>query len=293
MAIITKEFQENVLDEMKDYSILTHTEKAPLYERLLVKKVPTSSLHPNPDDEFTNPEIGPNSDIVGGYEKEMVSYDKYSKTPHIEPIIVEKLSTGGYMILNGHHRWLAAKKLEMPYVPIRIVTPTHEQDIQARLAKLSSDTCVSIDLDEVLICDPNKFAVDKLPFPLDKMYIWPIRKDSRPLINTLRRMGCDVWIYTGNYYPPQFIKAALTAHRIKVDGIISGLDLANLSNDLRKAIRKKYSTTIHIDGERLLWVNAETKEFESFDLPADDTWARKAASKIQEIITSDAYRTDE
>ena len=36
------------------------------------------------------------------------------------PIDVQKLLTGGYEIVNGHHRWLAAQKAGLKRVLIRI-----------------------------------------------------------------------------------------------------------------------------------------------------------------------------
>lgn len=294
MGVITKDFQQDVLDDMKSYSILTHTEKASLPERILVKMVPITSLHPNPDDEFVNPEIGPNNNIVGEYKNTLGQHEKNDKNPAIEPILVEKVSTGGFMILNGHHRWLAAKKMGLKRVPIRIVNPTHEEDILQKLETLNGDMCVAIDLDEVLICKDNPDAVNKLIFPLGKIYTWPIRKETGPLINTLRRMGCDVWIYSGNFNPPQFIRATLAAHGAnKIDGVICGFQIDALSADVRKAVRKKYRSTVHIDGERMLWFNSDSKEFESYGLVLDDAWARKIAAKIQDIIKSDTKKTEE
>lgn len=47
---------------------------------------------------------------------------KLKKSPAkiIDPIIVQKLNDGGYEIVNGHHRWAAAKKTGLKKVPVRI-----------------------------------------------------------------------------------------------------------------------------------------------------------------------------
>ena len=47
---------------------------------------------------------------------------KLKKSPAkiIDPIIVQKLNAGGYEIVNGHHRWAAAKKTGLKKVPVRI-----------------------------------------------------------------------------------------------------------------------------------------------------------------------------
>ena len=55
------------------------------------------------------------------YEPDGVT-PKLKKSPAkiIDPIIVQKLNDGGYEIVNGHHRWAAAKKTGLKKVPVRI-----------------------------------------------------------------------------------------------------------------------------------------------------------------------------
>ena len=67
MAVVTHDFQKEILDAMKDYSSLARPVKASFLERMFIEKAPVLKLYPNPDDEFTNPEIGPNYEIVGNY----------------------------------------------------------------------------------------------------------------------------------------------------------------------------------------------------------------------------------
>ena len=75
--------------------------KASFWERIRTKTAKVGDINPNPLDEFSNPKIGPNESA--------------------EPIEVQKLSSGGYEIVNGHHRWLAAIKTGLKDVPIKIV----------------------------------------------------------------------------------------------------------------------------------------------------------------------------
>ena len=70
-----------------------------------------SKLHANPNDEFTFPDIGPNYGIISRYEEEIRNSYRVKQEPFDDdPIIVEKLHSHGYLIMNGHHRWAAAKK---------------------------------------------------------------------------------------------------------------------------------------------------------------------------------------
>ena len=285
MGLLSKEYKEYVLDDLKNYTALTRPRKASFVERTLVTSVPIEKLHPNPEDEFSDPNIGPNNNIVGHYESHLARNDGFTRDSKVEPLVVEKLSTGGYMILNGHHRWLAAKKAGIKRVPVQIVNSTHEEDILSRLQKLNNSMFVSFDLDEVLICDSDQYPTETLPFPLRQIFPWPIRKDAGLLIRTLHELGFDVWVYTGNYYTPLYVRMTFLMHRATLDGVISGMNLQHSSPGIKKAFRKKYHTIVHIDNEQLLWVNTKTKEYDSFELPPDQTWAAQAAAGIKKILS--------
>ncbi|MBP3199725.1 MAG: ParB N-terminal domain-containing protein [Butyrivibrio sp.] len=90
--------------------------KASFWERIRTKTAKVGDINPNPLDEFSNPKIGPNESAVSRYIKEINTNGTIS-----EPIEVQKLSSGGYEIVNGHHRWLAAIKTGLKDVPIKIV----------------------------------------------------------------------------------------------------------------------------------------------------------------------------
>ena len=90
-------------------------QKASLWERITKRKASVNELHPNPSDEFSNPRIGPLDKAVSRNIREIIQTGKIS-----DPIEVQKLTDGAYEIVNGHHRWLAAKKTGLKKVPIRI-----------------------------------------------------------------------------------------------------------------------------------------------------------------------------
>jgi len=83
---------------------------------MLVRRVKCSKLHPNLEDEFCDPNIGPSHRIISEYEKQYMDGDQRAGDYfHFcsEPVVVQKMYPDGYMILNGHHRWAAAKIREM------------------------------------------------------------------------------------------------------------------------------------------------------------------------------------
>jgi len=91
-------------------------QKASVLEKFTTKKTDVNNLHANPLDEFSNPKIGPSESAVAKYIKEINTTGTLSK-----PIEVQKLASGGYEIVNGHHRWLAAIKVGLDKVPIKIM----------------------------------------------------------------------------------------------------------------------------------------------------------------------------
>ncbi|MBQ9289857.1 MAG: ParB N-terminal domain-containing protein [Clostridia bacterium] len=287
MGYVSPAFKEEITDAMKCYTPFTKPVKSSLLKRLLVISAPVTSLHPNPEDEFTDPNIGPDEEIVNDYAKK-ISYSRSMLNPlPMKPLIVERISTGGYMILNGHHRWLAAKRQGVKKLPIMIVNATHEDDVLNRMKELENSMCVSFDLDEVLLCPDASVPLDHLSFPRNLLYKWPVRKDAGSLLSELRRLGFDVWVYTGNYKAPELIQKTLKAHGGMADGIISGMNLAKSNTTLKTAFTQKYNTILHVDSERILWVHPATKEFDSLELSRDADWANDAISKIQKKLSEE------
>ena len=102
------QFEQFIADEIEKNRGRLVPVKASLAERLFVRTAHWKDLHPNPDDEFCFPSIGPNFEIISNYEQ-MIREGRYaSKAVRRDPITVEKVLPEGYMILNGPHRWGAA-----------------------------------------------------------------------------------------------------------------------------------------------------------------------------------------
>ena len=124
-----------------------------MVDRMLTKKVPCKSLYPNPEDEFSMPDIGPNDEVISSYEQkflENIRNGQYYFHDN-EPIVVEQLHPDGYMIINGHHRWAAAVKIGQPEIPVHVVNLMHEADIRQTLQNTKHEKRATFDLDEVLL----------------------------------------------------------------------------------------------------------------------------------------------
>lgn len=116
-------FFQYVMDDVAEYGSKAHSVNAGLFERLLVRKVDPEKLHVNPEDEFADPAIGPNDGIIGKYVHMIPQLMRADQKIYPEPVVVQKMNTGGYMILNGHHRWAAALKTGVAELKIQITNP--------------------------------------------------------------------------------------------------------------------------------------------------------------------------
>ena len=192
------EYVAKDLEKQKGVSIPVH---AGLLERLLVRKTACSNLHPNAEDEFSMPSVGPSYRIISEYETKFREALHMDRDPFDDPLMVEKLRPHGYLLLNGHHRWAAAMRCQIKRVPIKIINCATESDIKTIIEKSQHDKRTTIDLDEVIFCAADGPAADKsLPLPLKRMQNASIRLGIPALLYELGGHGFDIWIYTSQYY---------------------------------------------------------------------------------------------
>lgn len=268
MANVTEEYQKLVLDDLNRNAGLYHIVPAGFFERNSIKKIPLSKIHPNPEDEFSDPEIGPNYQIVSDYAKEFRSAIEFEKPKIMDPLVVEKLSTGDYMLLNGHHRWMAANRLKLQKVPVEIVNPVSIEEIMKTLEKSDRSRCMSFDLDEVLLeADGN------------------LRSGAAALIGELHVLGFDVWIYTGQYVPEKKINKIFKKQGTSVEGIINCYKKKTKSSDgkISDFFKSKYELLSHVDNDLLVLVNTKTKDAVTEDIITErDNWASTVISLLKE-----------
>ena len=113
-------FDQYIADDIAKYAGVTMPVKAGFFNRIMVTKAMCTDLHPNPEDEFSIPSVGPSYRIISEYEKKYIYNSNHSMNYFNgeEPIMVEKIRPDGYMILNGHHRWAAALKIMAPSIAV-------------------------------------------------------------------------------------------------------------------------------------------------------------------------------
>lgn len=278
-----------IADDVQKYKEFRHFVKAGFWERFLVKRRPPNMLHPNPDDEFSMPQVGPHFGIINEYCARIAARRGVEKEQIEEALVVEKMSRDGYMLLNGHHRWAAALKMGMNSVPVQIVNLTHEEDHRRMLEKTTNDKRVIFDFDEVL-CVSEKYkraeTDPRLPFGLfEKIYEERLRWGMPELIQELQNQNYDVWVYTKNYHSAEYIQGFLKTYKLEVEGIVNGVGQRKskqAQQRFREMISRKYKLVYNVDNEGVVKICPGDKTFESYDLETSETdWANEVMRVIK------------
>ena len=285
MPMVSQEYQTLVLDDLAAYDGLVHPVKASLPERVLRRRLPLTMIHPNPIDEFCDPKIGPSYSVISRYEAEWRKALQHHQDPELESLYVEKLSSGEFRLLDGHHRWMAAHRLGFRSFKVRILNVTPVDEIVSAVARSERRLCVSFDLDEVLLTDGGSAAADgRMPMRTGCFKGKTLRKNAELLIEELHRAGCDVWVYTGSYIEEADLRRLLRAHRAEADGIVSGLKHPQSREKLRRAFSEKYELSLHIDTESIVCVDTRTKEYEVAEIAGDEIgWAARAIGAVKRL----------
>ena len=290
------QFEAFLAEEVRKSKGISYPVKAGFLRRVFIKKASSSKLHPNPDDEFCFPEIGPNYEIMSRYEAEYRkagsnrNVTQFRDNPIHEPIEVEKIFPNGYMILNGHHRWGGAIQAGVKTLPIRIVDLTQKKDIQEMLRNAVSTRRVALDLDETVFFPEGDPSPEKpLRFPLNRFYKERLRLGIPALFHMLNDSGYDIWIYTARYYSVNYLKYYLKHYRVHVTGIVTGTARKGpASSDTRKAmesmLESRYESTVHIDKNGIIRTFPGSRSFEEFPLSgAPETWSREVMDVFEKM----------
>ncbi len=283
------ELEKYIADEVNIYAGTRAVVKASVFERLTRRKVDCDKLHPNPDDEFTDPKIGPNYQIVSSYVEAIKRAREHEDTPWADdPLIIEKTFPSGYLLLNGHHRWAACKMFGQPTSRCHIVNLTQQIDIEKMLKNTNNTKRVALDFDEVVLgLDDDSLCEPKLG-PIRRMsYKERLRLGIPALFRALSRQGYDIWVYSHNYYSYDYINRLFVLHHAGVDGIITGAGRKSAAfkeqKDKRdKMFSDKYSETVHISIDSVVRTNRGSKETQEFEIKDTGAlWYKKVIDTVK------------
>ena len=289
------EFRQYLEDETRKYKESFFPIRVSWLERRMTKKVLCKKLHPNPYDEFSMPEIGPNWEIISGYAEEYrnvggdLSAGMFSKNSAFVPLQVQKIHPDGYMILNGHHRWAAALRTGIQKLPVEIINLTQSSDIKKMLGKTSRDKRVALDLDEVVLCtDTDDEAEKELRFPFNRLFPQKIRKGIPALFYCLNNLGYDVWVYSAKYYSMDQIQHLFRHYHAKVAGIVTGTGRkgpkdSDTREQIKKLFSRKYTVTVHIDRQTVQLIDRETGKLEEIKIGNSMGWSGEVMEIMKKV----------
>ena len=113
--------EDLVASDIKKYKGVAVPVKASLLERIFVGTVNCSKLHPNWEDEFCSPEVGPSHEIIHEYEELFLESGRKILPPFSEPLVVEKMLPDGYLI--REIQLLMAASYQVGVAPLEKVIP--------------------------------------------------------------------------------------------------------------------------------------------------------------------------
>ncbi len=257
--------------------------------RKLIRKARCTDLHPNPYDEICNPKIGPHEGILSKYERQFraaggsLNPMDYPRDGAAEPLIVQRTAPDGYMILNGHHRWIAASRTGVRALRIEIVDLTLQSDVHRILQKTKNTKRAVLDMDEVIIL-PGVDAAQKRQ--ITRIRKEHIRKGIPALLHYLGDRRYDIWVYTAGYYSTDDIRRLFKRFRMPVTGIVTGMgrkkpDGVDMVQELSKLMESTYRSATHIGQDLVFRTTVGQHGIETYDLTADpDTWSLRVMDII-------------
>lgn len=275
MPIWPVDYVENVLKDVEKYNGVRKVIKAGLLERCFVKHSHPSKLHPNPEDEFSKKEIGPNMGIIGQYV-DQIKLDEGRELPIFEePVIVQKMLPDGYLLLNGHHRWFAALRMGVKKLTIQIVNLVNEDDLKRMIDATDNEKLVSFDLDEVLMSADENNQAQIRDGLFSKKIKERLRMGAPEVIKMFQNQGYDVCVYSAGYFSEEDINDFFSMYEIKVNIILNGFNEKRKNNNakgtkgIKELIDNKYKKLVHIDNESVLYTDHVTKEYKQYEINGD------------------------
>ncbi|MBE6845493.1 MAG: HAD family hydrolase [Ruminococcus sp.] len=147
---------------------------------------------------------------------------------------------------------------------------------------------VSFDLDDTLFVCPHRFRTEnKLKFPLNLIFKERLRYGTIELINTLKALGNEVWIYTTSFRSERYIRTFFKAYGLKIDEIVNGeRHKKEIQRNKKEPMPSKYPShyriNIHVDDDISVYNNGQLYGFNVFLIgEQDDKWTDKIIDFVE------------
>ena len=149
---------------------------------------------------------------------------------------------------------------------------------------------ISFDLDEVLFVNPADHTCErKLIFPLSLIFRERLRYGTPDLINSLQKLGYEVWVYTSSYRTEFYIKSLFFCYGVRFDGIVNAMrhekEVQKFSSTrLPQKVPSRYRISLHVDDETVICSYGRELGFDAYQLDAEDAdWKEKIIERAGEV----------
>lgn len=274
---------QEVFDEVAGYRDSCKPVKAGHLERMFRKELSPLVMHPNPDDEFSVPEIGPNMEIIGRYKDIIRNSPPVMGIQFEEPVIVEKMLPKGYMLINGHHRWAAAKQMGLEKINARVVNLIHKSDLNRMSELCRGEKLVSFDLDEVVFAADPSEAEKPLSFFKRRHYTERIRRGVPEVFAAFKEKGFDVWVYTSGYRSEEYLRTLFKAYKAEPDGMINGFGerKSKRQKEIIHSLFDSYKESVHVDLAGVVVSHPGSSDFTQTDIDKNSDWAEQVVGIVK------------
>ena len=264
------DYIEKVVEDVEKYNGIRKVIKAGLIERCMTRFCAPEKLHPNPADEFSQAEVGPNLEIVGEYVTQIKFLEAHRMDVFDDPVIVEKMEPDGYLLLNGHHRWFAALRMNVKKLHVKIVNIITDIDLGRMIGASANDKLVTFDFDEVLLTiDENNMATLSSTI-FSKKIKERLRTGAPEVIRAFQNKGYDICVYTSGYFTEEDFNDFFSMYDLKADVIVNGVNekrkAAGSADRIKQLLKENYKRIVHVDNESVYDVDHVTKEFETYEI---------------------------
>ena len=151
---------------------------------------------------------------------------------------------------------------------------------------------ISFDLDDTLfVAEEDGFKLEpELKFPLNRIYKERLRAGTVRLMQQLRALGCEIWVYTTSFRSPLYIRSLFRCYGIRIDEIVNGSRhekevQADHAEPMPSKYPAHYRIDLHVDDDKSVLANGQYYGFRVFQIgPPDDAWAEKIIQTVRKII---------
>lgn len=151
---------------------------------------------------------------------------------------------------------------------------------------------ISFDLDDTLfVAEEDGFTLEPpLKFPWNRIYKERLRAGTVGLMQRLREMQCEIWVYTTSFRSPFYIRSLFRHYGIRIDEIVNGARhakevQAEHSEPMPSKYPAHYRIDLHVDDDKSVLANGQYYGFRVFQIgPPDDEWAEKIIAAVQKCV---------